>query len=150
MSRSLRRAPSVLPPSVTPVPRPRPAGARPPLSASISAEFRRRVPNSEFTTNPCRIQFCTQEMVVFREDVLSKLCRHGIYYPTENCPDIPPHVSRWRGGGLTPRCCALVGSGRARGLLCAASHALWVQKRTEWCGLLKGTCSPLTWGFKLR
>ncbi|XP_043201111.1 DNA polymerase epsilon subunit 2-like [Amphibalanus amphitrite] len=83
---------------------------RPPLSAYISEEFRRRVPNSEFTTNPCRIQFCTQEMVIFREDVLSKLCRHGIYYPTENCPDIPPHfvttlVSQCHLAPLPPHIC---------------------------------------------
>ncbi|XP_037092812.1 DNA polymerase epsilon subunit 2-like [Pollicipes pollicipes] len=83
---------------------------RAPLPAYISAEFQKRIPNSVFTTNPCRIQFCSQEMVVFRENVLSKLCRHGIYYPTENCPDIPPHfvttlVSQCHLAPLPPHVC---------------------------------------------
>ncbi|KAK7835947.1 hypothetical protein U0070_004038 [Myodes glareolus] len=45
---------------------------RPPLAESITKEFRERVPFSVFTTNPCRIQYCTQEIIIFREDLFVK------------------------------------------------------------------------------
>jgi DNA polymerase epsilon subunit 2 len=37
-------------------------------------------------TNPTRIQYCTQEIVIFREDLLQKLCRYCIKLPTDNLP----------------------------------------------------------------
>lgn len=71
---------------------------RAPLPDAVVDELRRLVPDAgangggvTMATNPCRLQYCTQEVVVFREDVLSKLCRHGIYYSTESCPDVAPH-----------------------------------------------------------
>ncbi|CAB3368590.1 Hypothetical predicted protein [Cloeon dipterum] len=55
---------------------------RPPLPKSITEDFEARVPNAIFTSNPCRIRYCTQEIVVMREDIMSKLCRNTIHYPT--------------------------------------------------------------------
>ncbi|OBS64490.1 hypothetical protein A6R68_06975, partial [Neotoma lepida] len=49
---------------------------RPPLAESVTKEFRQRVPFSVFTTNPCRIQYCTQEIIIFREDLVNKMCRN--------------------------------------------------------------------------
>jgi hypothetical protein len=40
---------------------------------------------------PCRIQYCTQEIVVFREDLLSKMQRHCVL-PPNNSPTIDPHL----------------------------------------------------------
>lgn len=53
---------------------------RAPLPKSIVADFIKRVPHAHLATNPCRIQYCTKEIVVFREDVLSKLCRNTLKF----------------------------------------------------------------------
>ena len=39
-----------------------------------------------------RIQYCTQEIVVFREDIVMKMCRNCIRFP-EDSTEIPNHVS---------------------------------------------------------
>lgn len=64
---------------------------RPPIPNSITEEVRRKLPNSTFTSNPCRIQYCTQEIVVFREDIVTKMCRNCVKFPADN--DVPTHVS---------------------------------------------------------
>ncbi|NWH63494.1 DPOE2 polymerase, partial [Geococcyx californianus] len=65
---------------------------RPPLAENITQEFRQLVPFSVFTTNPCRIQYCTQEIIIFREDLVNKMCRNCVRFPSSNM-DIPNHVS---------------------------------------------------------
>uniref|UniRef100_A0A3B3ZE01 DNA polymerase II subunit 2 n=1 Tax=Periophthalmus magnuspinnatus TaxID=409849 RepID=A0A3B3ZE01_9GOBI len=63
---------------------------RPPLADHITEEFRQRVPFSVFTTNPCRIQYCSQEIVILREDMVNKMCRNCVRLPNNNL-DIPNH-----------------------------------------------------------
>ncbi|XP_022081483.1 DNA polymerase epsilon subunit 2-like isoform X2 [Acanthaster planci] len=63
---------------------------RPPIPEVITEEFCRKVPSAIFTTNPCRIQYCTQEIVVFREDIVMKMCRNCIRFP-DNSAEIPNH-----------------------------------------------------------
>ncbi|KAL4613102.1 DNA polymerase epsilon subunit 2 [Arapaima gigas] len=76
---------------------------RPPLADHITEEFRQQVPFSVFTTNPCRIQYCTQEIVVIREDLVNKMCRNCLRLPTSNL-DIPNHFVKTilSQGHLTP------------------------------------------------
>ncbi|XP_073673292.1 DNA polymerase epsilon subunit 2 [Garra rufa] len=76
---------------------------RPPLAENITEEFRQRVPFSVFTTNPCRIQYCSQEMVVIREDLVNKMCRNCVRLPSSNL-DIPSHFVKTilSQGHLTP------------------------------------------------
>ncbi|XP_055145459.1 DNA polymerase epsilon subunit 2 isoform X10 [Symphalangus syndactylus] len=76
---------------------------RPPLAESITNEFRQRVPFSVFTTNPCRIQYCTQEIIVFREDLVNKMCRNCVRFPSSNLA-IPNHFVKTilSQGHLTP------------------------------------------------
>uniref|UniRef100_A0A8C6WA18 DNA polymerase epsilon subunit n=1 Tax=Nannospalax galili TaxID=1026970 RepID=A0A8C6WA18_NANGA len=76
---------------------------RPPLAESITNEFRQRVPFSVFTTNPCRIQYCTQEIIIFREDLVNKMCRNCVRFPSSNL-DIPNHFVKTilSQGHLTP------------------------------------------------
>ncbi|ROL51276.1 DNA polymerase epsilon subunit 2 [Anabarilius grahami] len=76
---------------------------RPPLAEHITEEFRQRVPFSVFTTNPCRIQYCSQEMVVIREDLVNKMCRNCVRLPSSNL-DIPSHFVKTilSQGHLTP------------------------------------------------
>ncbi|KAG1952316.1 DNA polymerase epsilon subunit [Pimephales promelas] len=76
---------------------------RPPLAEHLTEEFRERVPFSVFTTNPCRIQYCSQEMVVIREDLVNKMCRNCVRLPSSNL-DIPSHFVKTilSQGHLTP------------------------------------------------
>uniref|UniRef100_A0A4W5N8W1 DNA polymerase epsilon subunit n=1 Tax=Hucho hucho TaxID=62062 RepID=A0A4W5N8W1_9TELE len=76
---------------------------RPPLADHITEEFRQRVPFSVFTTNPCRIQYCSQEIVVIREDLVNKMCRNCVRLPSSNL-DIPNHFVKTilSQGHLTP------------------------------------------------
>jgi hypothetical protein len=62
-----------------------------PLPKLITGEFQQKIPSSIFTSNPCRIQYCTQEIVVIREDLVTKMCRNTIHFPTSG--EIPEHVS---------------------------------------------------------
>ncbi|KAJ4426622.1 hypothetical protein ANN_26420, partial [Periplaneta americana] len=61
------------------------------LPKVITEEFQQKVPLSIFTSNPCRIQYCTQEIVVIREDLVTKMCRNTIHFPTSG--EIPDHVN---------------------------------------------------------
>ncbi|CAI5449471.1 unnamed protein product [Caenorhabditis angaria] len=50
------------------------------------------VVNCTFASNPCRIQYASQEIVVFRNDMVKKMCRHSINAIT---PDsIPSRFAR--------------------------------------------------------
>nr|XP_042714029.1 DNA polymerase epsilon subunit 2 isoform X4 [Chrysemys picta bellii] len=76
---------------------------RPPLAENITSEFRQQVPFSVFTTNPCRVQYCTQEIIIFREDLVNKMCRNCVRFPSTNL-DIPNHFVKTilSQGHLTP------------------------------------------------
>ena len=49
---------------------------RKPLLSSFTARLRSKVPKIHFASNPCRIKFCDQEIVVFREDLMSRMLRN--------------------------------------------------------------------------
>ncbi|KAG8742576.1 DNA-directed DNA polymerase epsilon, subunit B [Ceratobasidium sp. 414] len=49
---------------------------RPPIPMSFTTKIRARVPRVHFTSNPCRIKFFSQEIVIFREDVMSRMLRN--------------------------------------------------------------------------
>lgn len=50
-----------------------------------------KLPNCYLATNPCRLQYCTQEIIIFREDIIEKMCRNCVRMPSE-CAEIPQHV----------------------------------------------------------
>jgi len=54
-------------------------------------DFKVKVPNSIFTTNPCRIRYCTQEIIVFRDDLVNRMRRHCIIEPSDTW-DISQHL----------------------------------------------------------
>lgn len=54
---------------------------RPSLPRAITKEIDDAIPSVTFASNPCRIQYCTQEIVVFREDIVQKLCRNCVRFP---------------------------------------------------------------------
>jgi len=54
---------------------------KPRLPKCIVEQMTKTLPNAIFTTNPCRIQYCTKEIVVLREDMLTKMCRNALRLP---------------------------------------------------------------------
>lgn len=64
---------------------------RPAIPNSITEEIRKKIPQAIFTSNPCRIQYCTQEIVIFREDIVTKMCRNCVKFPEDG--EVPNHVS---------------------------------------------------------
>lgn len=63
---------------------------RPPLPSAIVTGISERVPSAQFCSNPTRVQFCTQEVVIFCDDIMSKLCRKSVKFPSESA-DLPSH-----------------------------------------------------------
>ena len=66
---------------------------RPPIPSTLTSDITNRIPNAHFCSNPCHVQFCTREIVVFREDILNKVSRHCIRFPTEGT-DMCCHFAR--------------------------------------------------------
>lgn len=65
-----------------------------PLPPSFVTRMKQKAKKVHFTTNPCRIRYCTQEIVVFREDLLNKLWRNTLLAPNLEADDDPVrHVS---------------------------------------------------------
>ncbi|CAG9540657.1 unnamed protein product [Cercopithifilaria johnstoni] len=62
---------------------------RPPLPFQLF-ELMRDVPNCSFASNPCRIQYTNQEIVIMRHDLVEKMCRNSIHMPSTTA-DIPEH-----------------------------------------------------------
>lgn len=66
---------------------------RPAIPKSFTERIRNKVKRSFFTTNPCRIKFCTQEIVVMRDNLLSKMSRHAaVKTNTDTYPHLYHHV----------------------------------------------------------
>lgn len=54
---------------------------RPPLPESLCKDFKKKIPRTFLATNPCRIQYCSQQIVVCRADLVTKFCRNTIHFP---------------------------------------------------------------------
>ena len=65
---------------------------RPPLPTHLTQDFARLVPSAKFLSNPARVQYCTQEIVIFREDIVTKLCRNALHFPDTG--DVPAHFAK--------------------------------------------------------
>ncbi|XP_006460256.1 hypothetical protein AGABI2DRAFT_150224 [Agaricus bisporus var. bisporus H97] len=51
---------------------------RRPIMSSFLTKLKNKIPKIHFATNPCRIKFFDQEIVIFREDMMSKMLRNMI------------------------------------------------------------------------
>jgi DNA polymerase epsilon subunit 2 len=49
---------------------------RRPIPEQYTKSLRQRVRHITFASNPCRVRYFTQEIVLFREDLLKKMQRH--------------------------------------------------------------------------
>ncbi|CRK99430.1 CLUMA_CG012639, isoform A [Clunio marinus] len=65
---------------------------RPPLPTALVQDFMRRNKRVILATNPCRLQYCTQQIVVCRMELLKKLCRNTIKFPEEG--QLADHFAR--------------------------------------------------------
>ncbi|KAG0263305.1 DNA polymerase epsilon subunit 2 [Actinomortierella ambigua] len=57
---------------------------RPKIPDLFTHKLSSLVKRAIFTTNPCRIKYCDQELVIFREDILNKLRRNCVIPPRED------------------------------------------------------------------
>lgn len=57
---------------------------RPALPKIISQEFKKIIPRSWFTSNPCRIQYCTREIVVYKSELISKFVQESLHKPPKD------------------------------------------------------------------
>ena len=72
---------------------------RPPLPTSITNRLRSKIRNVHFPGNPCRIKYFSQDIVIFREDLVNSLIRNAILQPDiENEHKIEYHVQLLIGG----------------------------------------------------
>ncbi|KAF8979446.1 DNA-directed DNA polymerase epsilon, subunit B [Entomortierella lignicola] len=55
---------------------------RPKIPDFYTAKIRSLVKRSIFTSNPCRIKYCDQEIVIFRDDIMNRLLRNCIVAPS--------------------------------------------------------------------
>ncbi|KAJ3026377.1 UNVERIFIED_CONTAM: DNA polymerase epsilon subunit 2 [Siphonaria sp. JEL0065] len=68
---------------------------RPPIPEVFLARMRGRIPNAVFASNPARIKYCNQEIVIFREDLMSKMRRNCIIPPDEEQePELKIHLAK--------------------------------------------------------
>lgn len=51
---------------------------RRPLPASLTKAMRDKLPKVTFATNPCRIMYKSQEIVIYREDLMSRMLRNTV------------------------------------------------------------------------
>ncbi|KAJ1554511.1 DNA polymerase epsilon subunit 2, partial [Nowakowskiella sp. JEL0078] len=54
---------------------------RPSIPNRLTERIRSKVPNSRFLSNPARLKYCSQEIVLFREDIVKKMRRNCILKP---------------------------------------------------------------------
>ncbi|KRY23627.1 GDP-mannose 4,6 dehydratase, partial [Trichinella patagoniensis] len=66
---------------------------RQPLLPSVVAPFKSKVQNCTLATNPCRIRYLSHRIVVFREDIVSRICRNSFYMPNE-MENIPEYFAK--------------------------------------------------------
>ena len=66
---------------------------RPPIPKGYHQKLSRLLPRAIFTTNPCRLRFCSQEIVLFRDELMAKMLRNSIMpYNDKLDPDPRSHV----------------------------------------------------------
>ncbi|XP_030385502.1 DNA polymerase epsilon subunit 2 [Scaptodrosophila lebanonensis] len=66
---------------------------RAPLPECLAVGLRKLWPRTQLATNPCRLQYCTQQIVVCRLDLMAKFCRNTLHFPTDTS-HIEQHFSR--------------------------------------------------------
>ena len=67
-----------------------------PILSTLVTKLKARLPKAHFVSNPCRIKFFDQEIVIFREDLMSKMLRNIVgVKPEVKSEDLKRYVSLW-------------------------------------------------------
>lgn len=66
---------------------------RSPIPKSLAAGLLKVWPRTRLATNPCRLQYCTQQIVVCRLDLMAKFCRNTLHFPPDTSK-IEQHFAR--------------------------------------------------------
>ncbi|XP_064544499.1 DNA polymerase epsilon subunit 2 [Drosophila montana] len=66
---------------------------RAPLPECLAAGLLKAWPRTQLATNPCRLQYCTQQIVVCRLDLMAKFCRNTLHFPPDTT-HIEQHFAR--------------------------------------------------------
>ena len=54
---------------------------RPPLPTCVIEPLLKKLSKPHLCSNPVRVQYCSQEIVLFRENLINKMCRYCIKFP---------------------------------------------------------------------
>lgn len=73
---------------------------RRPLSSLYVSRLKAKLPKAHFATNPCRVKFFGQEIVVFREDTMARMLRNAVGVKTQARSDDLKRFVRPRSCGL--------------------------------------------------
>lgn len=65
---------------------------RPPIPKSFTDRITQIITNIYFTGNPCRIKYCSQEIVIFREDLMNIMRRNAMLSVSETEIPLEQHV----------------------------------------------------------
>jgi DNA polymerase epsilon subunit 2 len=67
---------------------------RKPLLSSFTARLQSKVPKLHLASNPCRVKFFAQEIVIFRDDIMSRMLRNLVgVKPNVGNEDLKRYVS---------------------------------------------------------
>ncbi|KAL7753078.1 DNA-directed DNA polymerase epsilon, subunit B [Sorochytrium milnesiophthora] len=68
---------------------------RPPVPAYFTQRVQSRIPRAIFASNPVRIKYCTQEIVVMRDNLFNRMHRNCVISPNEeHTPETHKHLAR--------------------------------------------------------
>jgi hypothetical protein len=108
---------------------------RPALPAVFSLRLTQRLPRARFVSNPCRIRYFGQEIVVCREDMMGRMMR-GLVAVKEEGADMKRYVSfiEYFGRGVGEEgwigCSGVVNCGGVGCCGCSATHGFGLYRRT--------------------
>lgn len=57
---------------------------RPPIPEPLAKSLIAKIPNLTLGSNPCRVRWFSQEIVVFRDDLMGRMMRNAVRFPTED------------------------------------------------------------------
>lgn len=75
---------------------------RPSIPPALCADLLKAWPRTKLMSNPCRLQYCSQQILIFRMDLLARMGRNTIHFPDKQ--NIDSHFARTLicQGHLTP------------------------------------------------
>lgn len=66
---------------------------RKPLMLAPTSRMRSKIPHVHLASNPCRIVFCGQEIVIFRDDLMTRMMRNCLFqHNTRSGESLKRHV----------------------------------------------------------